>query len=461
MRLKGQMPELPARHLRTVLERTTQVVYLKKADGTYLFVNRRFEQVSHIPRAQILGKKDHEVFPKPIADLFTDQDRQVREKGAPIEFEETVPLPDGPQSWITCKFPLLDAAGKVWAVGGSCTDVTGRKAAEEALRLREAMLSEAEKLAGLGSFEFDVASGRSRRSPGVHAIFGVTAREMGESVDGLLARVHPDDREGLHEALRRWFAVGTPLSTEYRIRRPDGSERIIHAEGHCVKDGSGRPLRCFGWIQDITARRDLETKVLSIADRERRTIGLDLHDDLGQRLTGLALLGRALQNRLSAEGSKEAAPMGEIVRQTQLALCHVRELARGLQPVPSQPEGLRDALASLAANACAGGVSCAFASKEDLLVRDPVAANHLYRIAQEAVANALRHAQARALELTLADEDGALVLTVKDDGVGGARPGKGMGLDIMRHRAMLLQGTLQVSSPPGRGTTVTCRTPIR
>lgn len=452
------MPELPARHLRAVLERTTQVVYLKKADGSYLYVNRQFEKVSHIRRSQILGKKDHEVFPKPIADLFTEQDRQVREKGEPMDFEETVLLPDGPQSWITCKFPLLDAAGKVWAVGGSCTDVTARNKAEEGLRLREAMLAQAESLAGLGSWVHDVSTRLSRRSQGCSVIFG---EDIGDTQERLFERVHPDDRAKVAEAIRRCQDDGTPIFTEYRIRRADGTWRVLHSEGHAEYGPDGKVVRLFGWIQDITARRELEAKLLSIADRERRTIGLDLHDDLGQRLTGVALLGRALQQRLAAAGSKEAAAMEEIVSQTQLALRHVRELARGLQPVPAQPEGLRDALASLAASACASGVSCTFASKEALLVPDPVAANHLYRIAQEAVANALRHAQARELELILADIDGLLVLTVKDDGIGGARPGKGMGLDIMRHRATLLQGSLQVLSAPGRGTTVVCRAPIR
>jgi len=127
-----------AEFLDGLLDSTRLVVYLKDLEGRYLYVNRRYESLAGVPRESILGKRDHDLFPKAVADLFRTQDALVASSRKPLEFEETIPLPGGILSFITEKFPLLDKTGAVYATGGFCTEITAQKkrAEEELLKVR-------------------------------------------------------------------------------------------------------------------------------------------------------------------------------------------------------------------------------------------------------------------------------------------------------------------------------------
>jgi two-component system CheB/CheR fusion protein len=153
-----------------------------------------------------------------------------------------------------------------------------------------------------------------------------------------------------------------------------------------------------------------------------------------------------------------------LVRHTEVALEQARAMARGLRPVEVAPDGLAYALADLAKQmTMLGGVECRYLGLTDVAVEDEVAA-HLFRIAQEAVQNALKHAQATLIELDLRREPEGLLLTVRDDGLGidpDAEQGGSMGLTIMRYRANILGGRLTIGPDPHRGTLVRCVVPLR
>ena len=342
-------------------------------------------------------------------------------------------------------------------------DITERKQAEEALRHSQALLAEAERLAGIGSIDLNIQAKKVYRSDGILHIFGVTRKDLPDKPEAFLKYVLPEDLPRVKTSLYRSVRRGFPFNDDYRIRRPDGTVRIIHAEGKVDKDVQGRPVRFFAWLQDITERRRLEEKVLLISDRERRRIGHDLHDDLGQRLTGIALLGRAMQDRLHAQASAEASAITELLRHVDHSLIHVRELSRGLTSVPSRPEGLFEALSGLAAQIrSTSRISCRLKADHRALIQDQETANHLYRIAQEAVHNAVRHARPQRIMINMAQNKRGLTLAVADDGIGIRRStgkGGGMGLDIMRHRANLIHGTLSIASRSKTGTVVLCRIP--
>jgi PAS domain S-box-containing protein len=341
------------------------------------------------------------------------------------------------------------------------TDITERREAEDALRRSEAMLADAEHLSGIGSFDRDIPTNTVRRSEGFFRIFGVSSQEMAAEPEDFLRFVHKADRDRVEKAVHKTVAEGAPYQEDYRICRPDGTQLFVHAEGRAIRDKAGRPTRFYGWLQDITERRMLEEKVLDISDRERRNIGHDLHDDLGQQLTGIALLGRALQERLSVQSSPEIEAMAELLRHVDSALVHVRELARGLESTPPRPEGLLEALSGLAAHVrSTSKVSCRLEADRRVLVQEPSVANHLYRIAQEAVHNAVRHGRPRNITITLTQGDSGLELAIADNGSGmleSPKKGAGMGLDIMRHRAELIHGTLTIASQSGKGSEVICR----
>jgi len=202
----------------------------------------------------------------------------------------------------------------------------------------------------------------------------------------------------------------------------------------------------------------LERQLLAATEREQQRIGQDLHDGLGPHLAGVGLLSKALAEELATAAPKSEATARRIAVLIEEATTQARALARGLCPVALQSDGLAAALEQLAANSQRlFNISCQFQGPE-VRVADPTAANHLFRIAQEAVNNAVKHGAARHVWITLADAP-RLGLTVEDDGAG--LPDKlpsrlGMGLHIMQFRADAIDATLTFSPRPAGGTTVAC-----
>lgn len=210
---------------------------------------------------------------------------------------------------------------------------------------------------------------------------------------------------------------------------------------------------------EITTQKKLERDVLEISEQERLRIGQDLHDSVGQNLTGVAFLANVLAERLSpgnTEGARDAARIEELVNQT---IAQTRAIAKGLCPVATTSDGLVDALKELAAQATqVHGVRCTFERKGRFQLA-PGAATHLYRIAQEAVNNATKHAKASHVRIGLVARESSVDVTVEDDGVGlrlELRRSAGMGLRVMRYRADVIGASIEFDSEPGRGTTVKC-----
>jgi two-component system, LuxR family, sensor kinase FixL len=215
--------------------------------------------------------------------------------------------------------------------------------------------------------------------------------------------------------------------------------------------------------RDLTERRQLELEILEISERERRRIGQDLHDGLGQHLAGLELMSRVLEQRLAGRNPRAAVRAAEVARHVRDAISQTRALARGLSPVLLESEGLPAALADLAASTeKMFRVACRLECDRPVPSAGRATAIHLFRIAQEAVSNAVKHGQAKHITVHLEQRKGTLVLAVRDDGSGLPRAlprGEGMGLRIMRYRADMIQGSLRVERTPGGGATVICSVP--
>ncbi len=224
---------------------------------------------------------------------------------------------------------------------------------------------------------------------------------------------------------------------------------------------AGKPSGTVSVIIDVTERLALERAVLEIADRERRRFGADVHDGLGQVLTGVALSIKTLLNTAELDHSPLAEGLREVLDLTNEAIVSSRQLARGLSPAGREQGGLGPAISSLAQQLDRPGgprIDCRVGdgTREGL---DPIVADHLYRIAQEAISNALRHAQATRVSVALDVDPGTdqVQLEVSDDGRGlGPAPdlGSGLGLKIMRYRSEVLGGTLMLQERAGGGTTV-------
>jgi signal transduction histidine kinase len=221
-----------------------------------------------------------------------------------------------------------------------------------------------------------------------------------------------------------------------------------------------------GIVRDISERRRLEKEILNVSEEERRRIGQDLHDGLGQMLTGIGLLSQDLARQLEEEDHPRADDMKEITEHIKEADQYARDLSHGLIPVDvegHQPSALPEALRRLASNAeRLFNVECSFRAVDAAAPLENAVATHLYRITQEAVNNAVRHGDADHIRIVLAVGDDQVRLRVRDDGTGfeAVDPSDaGMGLRIMNYRARIIGGTLDVSSTPGEGTAVTCTLP--
>lgn len=205
----------------------------------------------------------------------------------------------------------------------------------------------------------------------------------------------------------------------------------------------------------------LEREVLEISESERRRIGHDLHDNLGQRLTAASMTTNAFIDVLKRDAPKLAERGEDLGQQLRDAIAEVRSLSHGLAPVALVDDGLMVALTSLAQSTSRGGtVRCVFDCAEPVHVTNAEIADHLYRIAQEAVNNALKHAAPSEIRIALECRDHALVLEVDDNGDGLSEnppPPDGIGLRVMRYRARLIEGDLEIGSPPAGGTRISCR----
>ena len=213
--------------------------------------------------------------------------------------------------------------------------------------------------------------------------------------------------------------------------------------------------------RDAAARHQLEQEVLRVGEQERQRIARDLHDDLGQQLTGIAILARALATRLSSRGMPEAGEARELGELVQGAISQSIALARGLDPMTEFGSDLPAALEALAQDAERRfRIRCGFRRRGNLPEVNGRVAGHLYRIAQEAITNAVKHGPAGSVEIDLRGEPGLLELSVTDDGKAALEPQSfagGRGLKIMEYRARTIGADLAIeSNPRGSGLRIRC-----
>jgi signal transduction histidine kinase len=220
------------------------------------------------------------------------------------------------------------------------------------------------------------------------------------------------------------------------------------------------PNQLLAIVRDVTTQKLLEKEVLEISNREQTRIGQDLHDGLGQHLTGITFLTRALENRLASQALPEASNAAEIGKLVLQALSQTRSLARGLFPVELEASGLVAGLRELAGTVeKMFDISCTVDCEEDVDVQDRSAQTHLFRLAQEAVNNSVKHGKAKKVQISLKSADDKYVLSISDDGAGLPADGpklKGLGLRIMNYRAQKVGGTLEIDPVHPRGTLIRC-----
>jgi signal transduction histidine kinase len=268
---------------------------------------------------------------------------------------------------------------------------------------------------------------------------------------------YPTNEHPLLRAMRGEIIDGA----EIFLRKSDASDGLwLTATGRPLIAERGRIQGGVVVYTDLSARKLMERQVAEISDREQRRIGQDLHDTLCQQLVSICFATELLREKLARYKLPEAGQAGHIADMVNDGISQARHLARGLYPVRLEVEGLASALEELAETAQArDSVACQFLCEEQILINDTVAGNNLYRIAQEAINNALKHGHCKNISIGLGAVDEEVILTVKDDGIGfpdGREFGSGMGLHIMNYRAKMIGASLDIRRGAGGGTIVIC-----
>jgi signal transduction histidine kinase len=270
-------------------------------------------------------------------------------------------------------------------------------------------------------------------------------------------------------------SISNPIKALHRGGKIIGSGNLDHKVGTEAKDEIGQLSRIIDQMmenlktitasrddmnKEIAERRHLEKMLLDIREHERRRIGYDLHDNLGQQLTAISFKTKGLENTLRKKLSPEAEDAARITKLVEMSKAQVKSLSSSLSPILDKDEYcLMTAMAKLVANSeRLFGIPCVVRCSETILIYNETALIQLYRIAQEAITNAARHARPGQIEVSLMKEDNEITLKIKDDGTGFSSQNQknGIGLEIMKHRADIINASLDIQPSINKGTMVTC-----
>ncbi len=390
--------------------------------------------------AELIGRNACEMWPALAGELK----RAVA--GGECSFTNEVARGDA-RHYFDCYFRFDEAQGR--GAIGFAIDVTSRVAAENESRRQARLLQSILRNLPVIAGRLD-AQGRVIEAQGE----GLPARELAPR--HLLGRVFSDVFPQSREAISLALDGG---SANFALGGHQGEREwsVDFSVSFDPDQGSGATF--FG--RDLTERRRLERELLSASDNEQQRIGADLHDGLGQQLTGLACMAAALRDRLRAKLPAETATAEMVARLANEATEQSRALARGLSPVTLEEHGLATALEDLSYQAQRlHNIECRFTLRGPSPEMDHIGAIHLYRIVQEAIHNAVRHGTAQRVRVGLVTRGDRHRLIILDDGQGfdtqGQRGASGRGLRLMHYRANMLGGVLTVRSSLGLGARVIC-----
>jgi two-component system CheB/CheR fusion protein len=435
-------------------------VTLTASDGHIVYTNERFEKLFGYGPGELLGRHvsmlnagEGEGPAQTAAEIM----QALRETGVWSGEAHNI-RKDGTLFWSYSNISTFEHPrfGTVWV--GALSDVTDRKAAESALQASEERLGAILSTASDAIITIDHNGNIQSVNIAAEQMFGYRADEMvGQSVNMLMPAA---DREEHDRHIAAYLRTGEKhvigSTREVDARRKDGSVFPTELSVSEIKH-----LKLFTRIHhDLTQRKQLERDVVEAASLEQRRIGQDLHDSVAQELTALNLLVKDLGETLPTDSANASQLVEQMARGLQRSKQKLRAVLRGLLPVAVDSEGLMAALADLDDRTQQEGkVTCTFDCPTRVSVADNLTATHVFLIAQEAVHNAVKHAQAQKVRITLTTTDGNLALSVQDDGVGmpiQLTETQGLGLRIMHNRAAIIGATLTLKPAEPSGTVVTC-----
>lgn len=453
---------IEAAHLQLsgILEATSDFVGVIEKD------TRRLQYVNRAGRSMLgdLKEKDlallhlDDVIPQPdLERLITEALPEVDAKGS-WTGDSFLRTRSGKRIAVSQNISVLPRAGGDACYSTSMRDISAQKEMENALR-REHEFTQA-VLNGSGAIFIVLdRDGRIVRfNPAAESLTGYHSDEV-LTMRAWDIFVPPEELKTVKGVFNQLASGEKPSRTESTIIAKDESRRIISWSNTVLQDENGKVSYIIQSGVDITEAKRLEKEVLDIAEQEQARFGQDLHDGLGQHLAGIEFMSQALEQKLTETHPRAAAAVRDIKDLIRSAISQTRDLARGLSPVVLQSKGLEAALRDLASSISKRtGLNCIFQSDAKIIVTHEEASIHLYRIAQEAVANAIKHGKATTITISIRNVARRLELRIEDNGSGFAedfKVGKGMGLRGMNYRAGIIGGSLDMVMRPG-ATAIIC-----
>jgi PAS domain S-box-containing protein len=347
----------------------------------------------------------------------------------------------------------------------------------EALERNEKSLAEAQRIASLGNWQWDLRTNELHWSDEVYRIFGLDPHQFEKTYVAFLNYVHPDDREYVKEAINEALKGRSQYGIEHRILLQDDTVKIVHEQGEVSFNG-GEPVRMVGTIQDITDRKHAEEELRSsrerlrslsahlhtVREQERTSIAREIHDELGQILTALKMdiswLGTKYKDdELIFEKTKS------MIKLIDSSIRTVKRISSDLRPVVLDDLGLLAAIEWQAEEfQKRTGIECEVHFEPEDIILDRAVSTTVFRIFQEAMTNVIRHAEATKVKVRVEEKDGQIVLGVEDNGKGITEEQKNdpqsFGLIGIRERVHFFGGEARIRGDRGEGTTLTITIPL-
>jgi len=445
--------------LRLVAENSSDWLMLFDCDLVCTFSNRGLRGRS---AADLVGHVMGDLLPEKYRTSAVAAAREVIETGRPRKFEQRVEAPNRAARFLDVHYRRARHGPVVTGLVLTAADVTDRVQQQQALSTQAQIMQTMSEAVLLIDVDYVVRLANPAFDAMACAAVGSL---VGTRIDALLAQNVTDHIEFGPRIREEWAREEgqTVVTREFDWRRPDGVVRRMIGNFMPLLIG-GEELILAVYF-DISRQRGLERELLDVANREQQRIGSDLHDGLGQELTGIAMMLRGMTSAARAGRPPTHDALEELTQLVQSTIQTTRGLVRGIAPARVQEGGLAGALNALAEQLTAqSGVAVTF--RNEWPVTRAIAdqpATHLYRLAQEAVTNALRHGEPTAVTMTLRAAQKSLILEVVDDGRGfpeRSNPETGFGLRTMRSRAKVLGGELVLVSSTSTGVSIRCVVPV-
>jgi PAS domain S-box-containing protein len=448
--------ELERSQLAAIVDSTEDAIVSSSLNGIVTTWNACAERMFGYTASEMVGHDSAVLVPRNRMEEVRQIQASIRRGDRLAHFNTIRVAKDGRHIPVSATIsPVKEADGTIASISAIMRDVTAHQKFEEALRQSESALADFFAEAPLGLLWVN-ADGRILR------VNREQGKMLGRGGGALLGRnigeFHVDPHVA-RSALDQLMQRETLRNFRAQLCHKDGTARDVLIDANALWE-QDRLVHSRWFVRDITVRRRLERELLEISERERQRIGHDLHDGLGQQLHGLSYLAALLEKGLQEDRSPRCTEARKLNKFFNEALEITRSLAHGLQSVKPVPDGLMLALRELAQRTRGiYGLECRFECRAPVLIQRHSAATHLYRIAQEAVNNAMKHGKPTRIRVQLAATPQRVVLCIADNGVGiSQKPiySKGMGLHIMQYRTDAINGSLVVRRHPRGGTEVIC-----